>query len=91
MSDQYVGEIRMFGGNFAIAGWAFCNGATQSISQNTVLFQVLCTTYGGDGPAENSPLLCCKLKCPRITMASPALAAAGRCFHPPTPFGPTKD
>src|SRR5271170_3101772 len=49
MSDQYVGEIRMFGGNFAINGWAFCNGATQSIAQNNVLYQVLGTTYGGDG------------------------------------------
>jgi microcystin-dependent protein len=49
MSDQYVGEIRMFGGNFAISGWALCNGALLSIPQNDILFNVLGTTYGGDG------------------------------------------
>jgi microcystin-dependent protein len=49
MGQPYVGEIRMFGGNFAPAGWALCNGAVQSISQNEVLFQLLGTTYGGDG------------------------------------------
>jgi microcystin-dependent protein len=49
MSDQYVGEIRMFGGNFAISGWAFCNGSLMSIPQNDTLYNVLGTTYGGDG------------------------------------------
>jgi microcystin-dependent protein len=49
MSDPYVGEIRMFGGNFAPAGWAFCNGAPMPISENETLFQVIGTTYGGDG------------------------------------------
>jgi microcystin-dependent protein len=49
MSDQYVGEIRMFGGTFAINGWAFCDGSLQSISQNPTLYQLLGTTYGGDG------------------------------------------
>jgi|SRR5208283_260430 len=49
MSSPYIGEIRMFGGNFAIQGWAFCDGSLQSISQNTALFQLLGTTYGGDG------------------------------------------
>jgi microcystin-dependent protein len=49
MSDQYVGEIRMFGGNFAISGWALCNGSLMSIPQNDTLFNVLGTTYGGDG------------------------------------------
>jgi microcystin-dependent protein len=49
MSDQYVGEIRMFGGSFAIYGWSYCNGALLSIAQNSALFQVLGTTYGGDG------------------------------------------
>ena len=49
MSDQYIGEIRMFGGNFAINGWAMCNGQLLSISQNTALFSILGTTYGGDG------------------------------------------
>ncbi len=49
MSDQYIGEIRMFGGNFAPQGWNFCDGSLQSISENETLFNVLGTTYGGDG------------------------------------------
>jgi microcystin-dependent protein len=49
MSQPYVGEIRMFGGNFAPASWAFCNGQLLPISQNETLFQLIGTTYGGDG------------------------------------------
>ncbi len=49
MSEPFVGEIRMFGGNFAPVGWAFCNGALMSIAEFTVLFQLIGTTYGGDG------------------------------------------
>ena len=49
MGTPYVGEIRMFAGNFAPAGWAFCNGAQLAISENDVLFQLIGTTYGGDG------------------------------------------
>jgi microcystin-dependent protein len=49
VSQPYVGELRMFGGNFAPAGWAFCNGQLVPISQNETLFQVIGTTYGGDG------------------------------------------
>jgi len=49
MSQPYVGEIRMFAGNFAPAGWAFCNGAILPISENETLFQLIGTTYGGDG------------------------------------------
>jgi microcystin-dependent protein len=49
MTQPYIGEIRMFGGNFAPYGWAFCNGALQSISQNDTLFNLIGTTYGGDG------------------------------------------
>ena len=49
MSQPYVGEIRMFGGSFAPAGWALCNGAPQAISENETLFQLIGTTYGGDG------------------------------------------
>lgn len=49
MADPYVGEIRMFGGNFAPLGWAFCNGALIPIAENDVLFQLIGTTYGGDG------------------------------------------
>jgi microcystin-dependent protein len=49
MSDQFVAEIRIFGFNFAPKGWAFCNGQLLPISQNTALFSLLGTTYGGDG------------------------------------------
>jgi microcystin-dependent protein len=49
MAQPYVGEIRMFAGNFAPAGWAFCNGAVLPISENETLFQLIGTTYGGDG------------------------------------------
>ncbi len=45
----YLGEIRMFAGNFAPTGWALCNGDTLSISQNVALFSILGTTYGGNG------------------------------------------
>lgn len=49
MSDQYLGEIRMVGFNFAPKGWALCNGQTMNISQNSALFALLGTTYGGNG------------------------------------------
>ena len=49
MADYYVGQILMFGGNFSILGTAFCNGQLMEISQNTVLFSLIGTTYGGDG------------------------------------------
>ena len=49
MSDQFVGEIRMAGFNFAPQGWALCDGQLMPISQNTALFSLLGTTYGGDG------------------------------------------
>src|SRR4051812_50229405 len=49
MSNPYVGEIRMFGGNFAPAGWALCEGQLMPISENDVLFNLIGTTYGGDG------------------------------------------
>ena len=49
MADPFLGEIRMFGGNFAPQGWALCNGQLLSISQNTALFSLLGTNYGGDG------------------------------------------
>jgi microcystin-dependent protein len=47
--DQFIAEIRIFAGNFAPTGWAFCNGQLLPISQNTALFSLLGTTYGGDG------------------------------------------
>ena len=49
MASPYVGEIRMFGASFAPAGWAMCNGALLAISQNDTLFNLIGTTYGGDG------------------------------------------
>ncbi|HZO92300.1 MAG TPA: tail fiber protein [Candidatus Baltobacteraceae bacterium] len=45
----YIGEVRTFAGNFAPAGWAFCNGASVGISENDALFTLIGTTYGGDG------------------------------------------
>lgn len=49
MSDQFLAEIRIFPFNFPPTGWAFCNGQLMPISQNTALFALLGTTYGGDG------------------------------------------
>ena len=49
MGQPFVGEIRMFGGNFAPLGWMFCAGQLISIAENDVLFQLIGTTYGGDG------------------------------------------
>jgi microcystin-dependent protein len=49
MADQFVGEIRVVGFNFAPTGWALCDGQLLPISQNTALFSLLGTTYGGDG------------------------------------------
>jgi len=47
--DSYIGQIKLFAGSFAPKDWAFCNGQILSISQNTALFSILGTTYGGDG------------------------------------------
>jgi microcystin-dependent protein len=52
MADQFVAEIRIFAGNFAPKGWAFCDGQILPISQNTALFSLLGTTYGGDGKSN---------------------------------------
>jgi microcystin-dependent protein len=49
MAQPYVGEIRMFAGNFAPAGWLFCEGQLLPIAENETLFQLIGTTYGGDG------------------------------------------
>jgi microcystin-dependent protein len=49
MSESYLGEIRMFAGNFAPMGWALCNGQLLSIAENEALFSLLGTSYGGDG------------------------------------------
>jgi Microcystin-dependent protein len=49
MSDQYLGEIRMFAGDYAPEGWAMCNGQLLSIAEHQELFSLIGTTYGGDG------------------------------------------
>jgi microcystin-dependent protein len=49
MSEPFLGEIRMFGGNFAPSGWALCNGQLLSISSNAALFSILGTSFGGNG------------------------------------------
>jgi len=49
MSEPFIGEIRMFAGNFAPLGWAFCDGQLIPISENDALFALIGTTYGGDG------------------------------------------
>ncbi len=49
MSEPFVAEIRIFAGNFAPRSWAFCNGQLLPVSQNTALFSLIGTTYGGDG------------------------------------------
>jgi microcystin-dependent protein len=59
MSDPYIGEIRMFAGNFAPNGWAMANGAPVAISQNDTLYVLYGTMYGGDGQETfNLPNLC---------------------------------
>jgi microcystin-dependent protein len=54
MAQPYVGEIRIFAGNFAPAGWMFCEGQLLPISENETLFQLIGTTYGGDGESTFS-------------------------------------
>jgi microcystin-dependent protein len=49
MAQPYIGEIRMFAGNFYPAGWMFCDGQLLAISENDTLFSLIGTTYGGDG------------------------------------------
>ena len=49
MEDAYIGEVRLFAGNFEPRNWAFCHGQLIAIRQNTALFSILGTTYGGDG------------------------------------------
>jgi len=49
MQEPYIGEIMLFAGNFPPKGWAFCNGQILSIAQNSALFSILGTTYGGNG------------------------------------------
>ncbi len=52
MSESYVGEIRMFAGNFAPDGWMFCDGSLLAISEQETLYNLIGTTYGGDGQSN---------------------------------------
>ena len=52
MANPFVAEIRMFGGNFAPSGWATCDGQIMAISQNTALFSLLGTNFGGNGTSN---------------------------------------
>ena len=68
MSEPFIAEIRIFAGNFAPRGWAFCDGQLLPISQNTALFSLIGTTYGGDG---------------RTTTGLPNLQGRGGCRRGP--------
>jgi microcystin-dependent protein len=74
MSDQYVGEIRMAGFNFAPVGWAQCNGQLLALSQNTALFSLLGTYYGGDGKSN--------FALPNLQAAAPMGAGNGTGLTP---------
>ena len=52
MAEAFIGEIRMFGGNYAPVHWAYCDGQSMTISQNNELFSLLTTVYGGDGRVD---------------------------------------
>ncbi len=69
MADQYVAEIRILACNFPPEGWAFCNGQLLPIAQNTALFSLLGTIYGGDGKST--------FALPDLQMRTPLHAGAG--------------
>lgn len=74
MADPYIGEIRMFAGDYAPAGWAFCDGQLLSISQNTALFSLLGTSYGGNGTTN--------FALPNLRAASPMQQGTGPGLTP---------
>jgi microcystin-dependent protein len=76
MANPYVGEIRIVGFSFAPKGWALCNGQILSISQNTALFAVLGTTYGGDGRTT--------FGLPNLQASAPLAAGNGNGLTPRT-------
>lgn len=78
MGQPYVGEIRIFAGNFAPNGWRFCEGQTLPISENEVLFQLIGTTYGGDGEETfNLPNLAGRLPVHQGTLGGGATYTIG--------------
>jgi microcystin-dependent protein len=76
MANPYLGEIRMVGFNFAPTGWALCQGQIMSISQNTALFSLLGTYYGGDGKSN--------FALPNLQAAAPLAAGNGAGLTPRT-------
>src|SRR3954452_22118712 len=68
--DPFIGEIRIFAGSYAPIGWALCNGQPLPISQNTALFSILGTAYGGDGITT--------FKLPNLQGLAPLMAGQGR-------------
>ncbi len=74
MSNPFLAEVRIFAGNFAPKGWALCNGQLMPLSQNTALFSLLGTTYGGDGKSN--------FALPNLQGSSPMQAGQG-----PAPAG----
>ncbi|MDF1702801.1 MAG: tail fiber protein, partial [Planctomycetota bacterium] len=74
MSDPFLGQIVMFGGNFAPRGWALCDGQLLAISQYQALFSILGTTYGGDGRTT--------FGLPRMRGRSPVHAGTGAGLSP---------
>jgi microcystin-dependent protein len=77
VGQPFIGEIRMFGGSFAPAGWHFCDGSPMPISENDALFNLIGTTYGGDGQETfNLPNLCA-----RIPVGAGTSAASGTTYN----------
>src|SRR5262249_41247099 len=74
MSNQFIGEIRIFAGNFAPFGWALCNGQLLPISQNTALFSILGTAYGGNGQTT--------FGLPNLQGSAPLMAGKGQGLSP---------
>ena len=73
MAQPYIGEILMFAGNFAPAGWMFCEGQLIPISENETLFNLIGTTFGGDGQST--------LRCPTCAAASRCIKAAASSWR----------
>jgi len=79
MGSPYVGEIRLFAGNFAPLNWAFCNGQLMSIAENSVLFNLIGTTYGGDGISTFAlPNLQCRVPIHMGTLAGGSTYVEGQ-------------
>ena len=90
MAQPYVGEIRMFAGNFAPAGWMFCEGQLLPISENETLFQLIGTTYGGDGQRRSPCPTCAAVsRSIRATASARARRGAPRRSRSPSSRSPS--